>query len=109
MGRLGYAARGLILCVLGYVVGKAGYEVNPWAVGGQATALNEILMQPLGPWVLGLTAIGLICFGIFHLSVSRYGAVPEQKIASIVDELHDHPKLSPAKTPASVRFVDFLL
>lgn len=61
-GRVGYAARGVIFVVSGYFLLRAGLDQRPSETGGMAEALAWLA----SPWDI-LTAIGLLCFGLFSL------------------------------------------
>lgn len=84
LGRLGYAARGMIFMTIGYFVILAGWNLNPSEVAGQAGALYRILHQPFGPVLLGLISIGLISFGLFSLGSLRFGKLPIERFRSLI-------------------------
>src|SRR5215210_9601789 len=44
----------------------------PRAQSGQESALQTLAQQPLGPWLLGAVALGLVAYRLFMLSVARY-------------------------------------
>jgi hypothetical protein len=71
-GRLGTAARGLVFGVVGTFLIRAALEHDPQEARGLGGALKTLARQPLGPWLLGAVAIGLIAYGLFMLSVARY-------------------------------------
>lgn len=66
-GRAGYAARGLVLILIGVFALKAGIQEQASGVGGMAQALAW-LSSPLDM----LVAAGLFCFGVFSLIEARY-------------------------------------
>ncbi|MGZ8901227.1 MAG: DUF1206 domain-containing protein [Limisphaerales bacterium] len=84
-GRLGCAARGIIFLVIGYYLMLAGWNVNPGQVEGQAGALQIIAQQPLGPMMLGFVALGLVALGAFSIAEVRYGKIPREKLARVMD------------------------
>jgi len=61
LARAGYAARGIIYVIVGSLAALAA-----WGSGGQTTdgkgALVELLNAPFGKVLLGLVAVGLICY-----------------------------------------------
>ena len=71
-GRLGIAARGLVFGVVGTFLIRAALEHDPQEARGLGGALQTLAQQPLGPWLLGAVAIGLIAYGLFMLSAARY-------------------------------------
>lgn len=71
-GRLGVAARGIVFGVVGTFLIRAALEYDPQEARGLGGALQTLAQQPLGPWLLGAVALGLIAYGLFMLSVARY-------------------------------------
>jgi hypothetical protein len=71
-GRLGIAARGLVFGVVGTFLVRAALEYDPREARGLGGALQALARQPLGPWLLGAVALGLVAYGLFMLSVARY-------------------------------------
>src|ERR671913_608202 len=71
-GRLGVAARGIVFCVVGPFLVRAALEHDPQEARGLGGALQTLARQPLGPWLLGAVALGLVAYGLFMLSVARY-------------------------------------
>jgi hypothetical protein len=87
LGRLGYAARGAIFLSIGYFVIRAGWNLNPTEIAGQAGALYRILHQPFGPYMLGLISLGLISFGLFSLGALRFGKLPVERMHQLIQAL----------------------
>jgi hypothetical protein len=71
-GRLGITARGIVLGVVGTFLIRAALEYDPQEARGLGSTLQILAQQPLGPWLLGSVALGLIAYGLFMLSVARY-------------------------------------
>jgi hypothetical protein len=71
-GRLGTAARGIVFGVVGTFLIRAALEYDPQEARGLGGALQTLAHQPLGPWLLGAVALGLVAYGLFMLSVARY-------------------------------------
>ncbi|PTM43159.1 DUF1206 domain-containing protein [Bosea sp. 124] len=73
LARIGYAARGLVYTIVGWLAVLA-------ALGGAArapdskTALSAILTQPFGAVLLGLVAAGLVCFAIWRIAQAALDA-----------------------------------
>jgi hypothetical protein len=88
LGRLGCAARGIIFLVIGYYLMLAGWNVDPRQVEGQAGALHIIAQQPLGPMMLGFIALGLVALGAFSLAELRFGKIPKEKLARVMNYTH---------------------
>ncbi len=72
LGRMGYAARGVVFSLVGLFLVQAAYTYNPAKASGLGGALVALASTSYGPWLLGLIAIGLIAFGIYCLALARY-------------------------------------
>ena len=71
-GRLGITSRGIVFGLVGTFLIRAALEHDPQEARGLGGALQTLAQQPLGPWLLGAVALGLIAYGLFMLSVARY-------------------------------------
>jgi hypothetical protein len=71
-GCVGTAARALAIDVAGAFVILAAYQSDPTEVRGLGEALETIQRQPLGSYMLGIVAAGLLIYGAFMLLVARY-------------------------------------
>ena len=71
-GRIGTAARALVILLAGSFVVLAAWEAEPEKTRGLGGALATILRQPFGPYLLGVVAAGFVIYGIFMLMVARY-------------------------------------
>jgi hypothetical protein len=67
LGRLGTSTRGVIFAIVGGLLCLAAYQSNPSQPIGIDTALKTLLQQPYGIYLLGVTALGLIAFGIYSM------------------------------------------
>lgn len=74
IGYAGLYARGVVLLILAYIffrattwIGAGGEE----QVGGMSQAFS-FLREAGGPWLVGLIALGLLCYGLYMLILSRY-------------------------------------
>ncbi len=72
LGQVGYVAKGVSLGVVGglFVWAAATYDADK--AGGLDVALRKLLDTGLGPWLLGLVAAGIVCFGAFCFAWARY-------------------------------------
>ena len=71
-GRLGYAARGVVFGVIGVFLVQAALQSDPDEARGLGGALQTLARQPLGPYILGAVAIGLVAYGVFMFVMARY-------------------------------------
>jgi hypothetical protein len=71
-GRVGTAARALAIGIAGAFVVLAAYQADASEVRGLGGALESFQHQPLGSFMLGVVAAGLITYGAFMLLVARY-------------------------------------
>ena len=75
LGRLGYAARGVVFAVIGAFLVRAALAYDPSQATGIAGALQALEQAPWGPWILGIVALGLIAYGLFEIVEARYRVV----------------------------------
>ena len=72
VGRIGVAARGVVLGLIGLFLVVAALQADPGEARAMGGTLRTLRQQPYGPWLLGLVAAGLIAYGIFQLVKARY-------------------------------------
>jgi hypothetical protein len=70
--KAGYSAKGVALIVIGALFGFAAWTHDAAKSGGLDVALQEIKQQPYGPWLLGMVAIGIGCYGLFCFARARH-------------------------------------
>jgi hypothetical protein len=71
-GRVGTAARALAIGVAGVFLVLAAYQSDPSETRGLGAALEVVQHQPLGPYMLGSIAVGLLIYGAFMFAIARY-------------------------------------
>ena len=74
-GRLGLATRGVVIGIAGVFLIVAALRFDPSEATGLGGALQELLRQPFGSWLLGVAAFGLMAYGLLMLAVARYGHI----------------------------------
>lgn len=72
LAKIGLTAWGVAYITIGFLVFQAGLHANPQQAGGLGKALGVLRHEPYGRWVLGLTAAGLLIYGIYLFVLSFY-------------------------------------
>lgn len=75
LGRAGGVARGIVFMTAGVFLVVAAAEAQPGQAKGIDSALRTLAQTPGGPWLLVLVAIGLVMFGLFSCSETRWRRV----------------------------------
>lgn len=71
-GRFGFIARGIVFLIVGgFLIQAAWYDDSSKAKGLDG-ALQNLIRQPFGPWLLGGVALGLVAYGLYMLVEARY-------------------------------------
>jgi len=71
-GVLGHLARGVVFTLIGIFITKAAIEYDPKEAIGLDGALQKLANASYGPFLLAITAAGLICYGLFCFVDARY-------------------------------------
>jgi Domain of Unknown Function (DUF1206) len=72
LGQVGYLSRAVVFAIFGVLVISAALNYDPSKAHGLDVALRELADKPFGSFLLGVVAVGLICFGAFSFVESRY-------------------------------------
>jgi len=72
---VGLLARLVVFGLIGGFAIKAALEYDPNEAIGLDGALQKLSHQSYGPWLLGLTAAGLVAYAIFCFADARYRRV----------------------------------
>ena len=70
-GVLGHVARFVVFGLIGVFVLKAAIDYKPKDAIGLDGALQKLVHASYGPFLLGLTAAGLVAYGIYCLVDAR--------------------------------------
>jgi hypothetical protein len=70
-GVVGHVARGVVFGLIGVFILRAAIDYSPKDAIGLDGALQKLAQAPYGPWLLGLTAAGLVAYGIYCLVDAR--------------------------------------
>ena len=72
LGVYGLLARGTLFCLVGGYLINAAWRHDPRYSGGIAGALGGLKQQPYGEWLLGVVAVGLLCYGLYQIVKEPY-------------------------------------
>ncbi len=75
IGEIGFLARSVVFGIVGWFLVKAALEYDPQDAVGLGGALSRLAHETYGRWLLGITAAGLLAFGVFCAVQARYGEV----------------------------------
>lgn len=76
LGRVGYLARGIVFAVAGIFVIIAAVNFDPKKAEGLDVALSAIARAPAGSLLLFAIALGLMAFGLYSISESKFRRIP---------------------------------
>ncbi len=79
ISKMGLLARGLVFLLIAFFLAQAGWEADASEARGFGGALNALAQQSYGPWLLGITALGLVCYGLYCGVVAIYGRLPSRE------------------------------
>lgn len=71
-GVVGHLARAVVFALIGVFLVRAAIQYDPSEAIGLDGALQELAGASYGPYLLGLTAAGLVAYGVFCLVDARY-------------------------------------
>jgi hypothetical protein len=71
-GVAGHLARAVVFGLIGIFVTRAAIDYKPKEAIGLDGALQKLAHASYGPYLLGLTAAGLVCYGLYCLVDARY-------------------------------------
>ncbi|HUB43302.1 MAG TPA: DUF1206 domain-containing protein [Streptosporangiaceae bacterium] len=74
-GKAGGIARGAVFVTVGVFLIVAAIEARPGQAKGIDSALVTLARTPLGPWLLGAVALGLVLFGVYSCCEARWRQV----------------------------------
>ena len=72
VGRLGLSARGITFALIGWFLIRAALQYDSSEAGGLGKALATLAAQPYGTWLLGMVAVGFVCYGLYCFSHARF-------------------------------------
>lgn len=72
IGRVGHAAMGVVLTVIGIFLIIAALQDNATKAKGIDSVLQVLAHQPFGQVLLGIVSLGLIAYGVYSFVEARY-------------------------------------
>jgi len=72
LGKIGYIAKGAALAIVGGLFCYAGSTHDPDESGGLDEALQKVLEQPFGPYLLIAMGLGIACYGLYCFARARH-------------------------------------
>lgn len=75
LGMAGYTSKGVAYGLAGALIVSAAVGYDPEKAGGLDSALKTLAGTAWGPWLLGLIALGLACFGVYCFFQVKYRKV----------------------------------
>ena len=75
IGVVGHAARGAVFLLIGFFIVRAAWEYAPKEAVGLDGALAKLAHAEYGPFLLGVTAAGVLAYALFCVVQARYRRV----------------------------------
>lgn len=75
LGKIGFVALAVVLVIVGWFLLKAAVDFSSSQAVSLGGALAKLANATYGKWLLGITASGLLAFGLFELAQARYHRV----------------------------------
>lgn len=75
IGVFGHLARMVVFALIGYGLVKAAVDYDSRSAIGLDGALNKLLHNSYGPFLLGVVAAGLIGFALYSIADARYAKI----------------------------------
>lgn len=72
LARTGFLTRGVAFVVIAGLFGWAGVTHDPGKSGGLDQAIKRFRDESFGPWLILVVAVGLACYGAFHVFRAWY-------------------------------------
>ncbi|MFG1609963.1 DUF1206 domain-containing protein [Actinoplanes sp. NPDC049265] len=72
LGMAGYSSKGVAYGIVGVLLASAAISYDPEKARGLDGALKTLAGTAWGPWLLGLIALGIACFGVYCFFQAKY-------------------------------------
>jgi hypothetical protein len=73
VSRFGIAARGVVFCLIGFLLARSALHHDPSEAGGLRESLHQL--AGIGRWPFAAVALGLAAYGLYELINARYRAI----------------------------------
>ena len=70
-GYAGLISRGIVVGIVSYFIYRAADTASTQNIKGTSEAF-QFLRESSGPWLMGLVALGLICYGAYMFAMAKY-------------------------------------
>ncbi|MEV6633393.1 DUF1206 domain-containing protein [Actinoplanes sp. NPDC051470] len=75
LGKAGYISKGVAYAIAGALFTAAAVTIDAEKAGGLDSALKTLAGTAWGPWLLGLIALGIACFGVYCFFQAKFRKV----------------------------------
>ncbi|MEJ1223993.1 DUF1206 domain-containing protein [Sediminicola sp. 1XM1-17] len=72
LGYAGLVSRGIVVGIVAYFFFSAAGTSNQKDIKGTAEAFSFLRQNSEGPWLVGMLALGLICYGAYMIIMAKY-------------------------------------
>jgi hypothetical protein len=72
VGTVGLVSRGLVFALVGAFIAWAAVTYDPAKAKGLDAAVKTVERLPMGNWLIGMAALGLLCFGVWSFAEARW-------------------------------------
>ena len=77
LGTVGMVARSVVFALAGYLLVRAAIDYDPDEASGLDGTLKTMAQATFGQVILALTALGLVCYGLYSFAEARYRKLDE--------------------------------
>ena len=89
LGRFGFAARAVVFLLVAAFLVRAALHANAGEAHGLGGALRALQGETYGSVLLGVTALGLLAFGLFQFVVALYRRIDAPTVGEAVEQVGD--------------------
>lgn len=72
LGYAGMVARAIVIGIVSYFFFRAADTANTEDIKGTSDAFSFLRQNSEGPWLMGVVALGLICYGAYMFIMAKY-------------------------------------